>query len=250
MMMVVATLVMVAFFIAKLARGNVDKPGPDGCVGEPVASTVIVLDQSEVVSEQTTNEIVARALAYIQNRVSTNERVSVFKISDISRTALHPSFSRCKPRQDGNRLVEGTKGMKKGFERDFLQPLQAALSTPPTNGKESPIAQALIDVSLSHYLRGERSSLLVFSDLMEHTPSKFSLYPCTDSSSVIAHFRDSRKGAQERPKFTNTSVYLHVIPRMDLPRPSLQCRDKLWLWFFGDNEGSGAKAEFDYLPGA
>lgn len=244
-----AVVVMLALFGFKLAKSGGAKPGPDGCIGEPTSNTVIVLDHSEAITDQTKAEITARSLAHVR-RAAVNERVTVFAISDISRKSLIPVFSRCKPREDGNRLYESTKGIKKSFEKEFVQPLENALAKPSENGKESPIAQALIDVSLSHYLRGEQNSLLIFSDMMEHTPPKFSLYTCSDPAKTIPQFKESRKGAQERPKFSNAAVYLHVIPRADLPKVGLQCREKLWPWFFGDNEGAGAKFDFDYLPGA
>jgi hypothetical protein len=56
-------------------------------------------------------------------------------------------------------------------------------------------------------------------------------------------------GATERPTFKNTKVYLHIIPRLDIARTTLQCRDSLWVWFFGDNAGDNAGLELDYLPG-
>lgn len=243
-------VVVIAIFIAKLAFGDKPKPGPDGCVGPVAANTVIVLDHSETLTDQTRTEIVARALAHVQAKAQTNERVTVFNVSDLSRKSLVPTFSRCKPQQDGNRMVEDTKGMAKAYRRDFLEPLTKALNVAPSNAKESPIAQALIDVSLTQYLRGQHNTLLVYSDLLEHMPPKFSLYSCSDAGRTIALFRESRRGAQERPKFINTSVYLNVIPRMNVSKASLKCRDQLWPWFFGDNEGAGAKADVDYLPGA
>ncbi|WP_042876621.1 hypothetical protein [Cupriavidus necator] len=249
-LMTIAGGVLLAMVGGKLAVGSKPKSEADGCVGAVTANTVIVFDHSEQLTDQTRAEIVARALAYIRDKTQTNERVTVFNVSEVSRTSLAPAFSRCKPSQAGNRLVEDVRGIEKAYKRDFLEPVTMALSAAPSNAKESPIAQAIIDLSLSQYLRGQRNTLLVFSDLMEHTPPKFSLYSCGDAARTVALFRESRRGAQERPKFANTSVYLNVVPRIDLPKASLKCRDQLWPWFFGDNEGAGAKVEIDYLPGA
>ena len=85
--------------------------------------------------------------------------------------------------------------------------------------------------------------------MLENTP-KFSMYGCTDAKQAVARFRESRKGAQERPQFRNTSVSLNMIPRLDVAKPTLKCRDQVWEWFFGDNEGEGARSDIDYLPGA
>jgi len=240
-----ALLVVVAI---KLAIGTPLKPGLDGCVGKVTANTVIVLDHSETLTEQTRNEIAARALTHVREKSQTNERVTVFYVSDLSKKSLVPAFSRCKQKEEGNRAYEDTRGLEKAFKRGFIEPLQAALKTAPVNGKESPVAQALVDISLTQYLRGERNSLLIFSDMLEHTP-KFSLYTCVDSKRAVALFRESRKGTQERPQFKHTSVSLNMIPRLDVSKQTLKCRDQVWEWFFGDNEGAGARSNIDYLPG-
>lgn len=242
-------LALVAAVGAKLAIGTPAKPGLDGCVGTVTANTVIVLDHSEALPQQTLAEISARALAHVQNKVQLNERVTVFNVSDHSKKELVPTFSRCKPAREGNRAIENTRGLEKAFNETFLEPLQAVLKAEPVGAKESPVAQALIDISLTHYLRGERNSLLVFSDMLENT-SKFSMYGCTDAKQAVTRFRESRKGAQERPQFRRTSVSLNMIPRLDVAKPTLKCRDQVWEWFFGDNEGDGARSEIDYLPGA
>ena len=91
--------------------------------------------------------------------------------------------------------------------------------------------------------------MLVFSDMLENT-SKFSMYGCVDAKQAVTKFRESRKGAQERPHFRRTSVSLNMIPRLEVAKPTLKCRDQVWEWFFGDNEGAGARADIDYLPGA
>lgn len=248
-LMAVAGLAIAALFAFKLAVGDKPKAGADGCVGSVSLETVIVLDHSETLTEQTRNEIVARAMNHVKDRVQVNERVTVFYVSDLSKKSLVPAFSRCKPPQDGNRAYENTKGIAKAYQRDFIAPLEATLKTAPSNAKQSPIAQALIDISLSQYLRGQTNSLLVFSDMLENTP-KFSLYTCSDPQRAVALFRESRKGAQERPKFRHTGVVLNMVPRGDVSKSTLKCRDQVWEWFFGDNEGQGARSEVDYLPGA
>ena len=240
---------LLAVVAMKLVIGTPPKAGPDGCIGSVAASTVIVLDHSETLPEQTRNEIEARAIAHASEKAQANERVTVFTVSDLSKKSLVPVFSRCKPKREGNRAYEDVRGIEKTFKRDFLDPLRNILKTIPGNAKESPIAQALVDISLTQYLRSERNTLLVFSDMLEHT-SKFSLYTCVDAKNAIALFRESRKGAQERPKFQQTSVSLHMIPRNDISKSTLKCRDQVWEWFFGDNQGNWARSDIDYLPGA
>jgi hypothetical protein len=242
-------VVLLAIVGVKLAIGNGPKPDSDGCVGGVTSNTVIVLDHSQQVSVQTREEIVARAMSFIKSKVQRNERVTMFTVSELSKKSLTPVFSRCKPPEDGNRAYEDVRAIEKRFKRDFIDPAQAALAKPPQDSSESPLAQALIDISLSQYLRGDRNSLIVFSDMLENT-KKFSLYKCSVAPESVARFRESRKGALERPKFRNTSVSLNMIPRTDVAKSTLKCRDQVWEWFFGDNEGSRASFEVDYLPGA
>jgi len=249
MLMAGVGVVLLAIVGLKLALGNAPKPGPDGCVAGVTANTVIVLDHSEQLTDQTRAEIVARAMTFIKDKVKTNERVTMFTVSEVSKKSLTPVFSRCKPPEDGHRAYENVREIEKHFKRDFIEPAQAVLANPPRDSNESPVAQALIDISLSQYLRGEHNSLLVFSDMLENT-KKFSLYKCASAPESVARFRESRRGAQERPKFRNTSVSLNMIPRTDISKPTLKCRDQVWEWFFGDNEGSRAAFEVDYLPGA
>jgi hypothetical protein len=247
-LMIGSAIALLAMLGAYASLGKVKKPDSDGCHGVPAGSTVIVLDHSEKVAQQTRDEIVARALSHV-DRLPTNERVTVFKVSELSKRQLEPAFSMCKPAREGNRLYEATKGLEKRYVTKFLQPLTDVLKELPEDGKQSPVAQALLDISLSRYLRSQSNSLLVFSDLLENTP-KFSMYSCKDSQKAVAEFRESRRGGQERPKFQNTHVQLNIVPRADISRATLKCRDQVWAWFFGDNEGTKSASDVDYLPGS
>lgn len=241
-------LLVVAFFGFKMSQDNKPKPGVDNCLGAVTANTVVVLDHSEEVTEQTRQEISARAMAYILDKVKPNERISIFTVSDLSKNALTPIFSRCRPPDEANQFVESKTLVHKRFVESFEKPVQQALTLAPINSKESPIAQALTDISLSQYLRGETNTLLVFSDMLENT-SKFSLYGCQSAATVVSRYRESRRGAQERPAFKNTNVSLNLIPRSDQSKEVFICRDELWKWFFNDNSGSKAGLNVDYLPG-
>ena len=241
-------LVLIAIFAVKLNLDAKPKPGADNCVGPILFNTVVVLDHSERITDQTSDEIIARAMTYIHANVKVNERVSIFTISDLSKAALKPLVSLCRPPDDGNRVTEYLPLIHKRFEQNFEQPIRDVLKLVPGNEKESPIAQTIIDISLSQYLRGSANTLLIFSDMLENT-AKFSLYRCTSGGDAIPQYRASRRGAKERPDFKNTKVVLNLIPRLNQGQGTLQCRDQLWTWFFGDNSGAQAGLSFDYLPG-
>lgn len=248
----IAVAFLVLFAAIKISIGSPKKSDEFGCIGPVSKNTVIVIDHSDQMTEQTRAEIVARSLRYVNEITKPNERVSVFNISEVSKKFLVPSFSMCKPKHEGSRLTEGVASMEKRFKKEFIDPLTSALNVQSGNSKESPLAQSLIDISLTQYLRGDKNSVLIFSDMLEHVPGKFSMYPpqaCRDQASTVRQFRDSRKGAIERPTFKNTFVQLNIVPRTDVPRSVIICRDQLWTWFFGDNEGATAGVSPDFLPG-
>ena len=242
-------IVVLAFFFAvKVSVGSRPTPGTDNCVGTSVASTVILFDRSEEISAQTLDEIEARALAHIRDHVQLNERVTLFNVTDLSKRSLKPIVSLCRPPDSGSRLTENPRLIQKQYEERFIAPIKLALNTLPGSTPESPIAQAVTDVSLSVYLKAQSNSLLIFSDMLENS-SAFSLYRCASAADVIARYRESRRGAKERPAFHSTKVYLNLIPRLRQTAETLKCRDTLWTWFFGDNDGPGAGLEMNYLPG-
>jgi hypothetical protein len=243
-------LVLLAFFAYKVAQDAQQKVvGPDLCVGLPTRNTVVVLDHSEQIADQTRYEIAVRAWTHIVKNVQLNERLSIFTVSDDSKRSLQPIIQPvCRPREDGNRFTENVELIRKRFKERFEKPVRAALATAPHDTKESPIAQTLTDLSLTEYLRGTSNTLLVFSDMLENT-SRFSLYQCASTGDVIERYRQSRQGATERPTFKNTAVILNIIPRLDQSKETLKCRDRLWTWFFGDSTGPNARLAVDHLPG-
>lgn len=240
--------VLIVAFLFKVSHESRPKPGPDNCIGPVTRSTVVVLDHSEETSDQTQLEVTARVLQHILNKVEVNERVTVFHITEVSKRNLAPAFSACRPPSSGNRLIERVQTIEEHFDRQFVEPLTKSLQVRPTESAESPIAHAIIDISLSEYLRSDNNTLLIFSDLLENT-QRFSLYGCTDDKGVVQRFRESRRGALERPSFKNTQIVLNIIPRFNIGRMSLACRDYFWNWFFGDSEGKGAGVMIQHLPG-
>lgn len=240
--------VLIAILIAKIILDKKPKPGPDNCVGQVTSNTVMVLDHTDRLPDQTREEIVNRAWKHIREHVKVNERVSIFTVSDLSKKSLKPVVSLCLPPDDGNRAIENVALIRKRFQENFEQPIRKALSIEAGMAHQSPIAQAIMDISLSQYLRGSSNSLLIFSDMLENT-ERFSIYRCTNGVDVISRYRESRRGALERPAFENTRVILHLIPRFSLSKGELACRDRWLNWFFGNNGGEKGSFEQDYLPG-
>lgn len=244
----IVALLLASLFLFKISLDKKQKPDIDNCIDPVSINTVILIDHTEQISDQTRDEIVARAMNHIHENVKQNERVSIFTISDLTKKSLRPIVSLCRPASDGNRVIENVQSIHKKFHERFEQPIRTALMEIPNESSESPIAQAITDISLSNYLRGESNSLLIFSDMLENTHS-FSLYGCKSSADLINRYRESRLGAKERPDFINTKISINLIPRLNQLKGTLECRDKLWPWFFGNDSGPQAGLTIDELPG-
>jgi hypothetical protein len=251
-----------AFLGLLIALKTILPPKPI-CDPDVKSKTVILIDHSEAVASQTLDTIVERAWALVENETRDGELVSVFNLSKLSRNELRPTFSACKPRKEGSRSTEDVKRIKREFEEKFKKPLRAELSASMSGSDESPIAQALIDLSLSDlYFRStDVTRLAIFSDFIENSPG-FSMYKCQDASKTIDQFRASRLGSVERPTFRNADIRRNIIPRHNASKSTLQCVQKFWPWFFGDNQGSCKRKvcdaqgkcdvvclDLDYLPG-
>jgi hypothetical protein len=224
------------------------KPDERNCVAPISRKTVFVIDQSDAIPSQTITEIRNRALQTVANDVQANELVSVYLVSDEARTRLTAIFSACKPEQQGSELTEDVKAIKRRFKENFQKPLEAALSLHPPKSVASPLAEVIVDLSLSDHLRAPDNRLVVFSDMMQNS-SNTSLYQCADAKSAIANYREHRSGAVQRPTFKNTDVRLNFIPREGVGPEVAACRTGFWSWFFGDNEGPNSNLATDYLPG-
>ncbi|MDR5757794.1 hypothetical protein [Caballeronia sp. LZ035] len=244
----VSAILLMGFLVAS----KLMKPAPldaKGC-GQTIASkTVIVLDTSDGVPVQTHQEIIDRVKNRIDKKVQDGDLVSVFTISALSKKSLVPAFAYCKPRRIGNALKESTRILERTYLMKFQKPLEAAIRAPIQGSMESPIAQSLVDLSLSDYVRSNgNTTLIVFSDMMEYT-DRFSLYNCDSGSLAIKSFRDSRGAAVARPTFHNVDIEINIIPRIGTTAAVGRCRDTFWAWFFGDDEGPSARFTPSNLPG-
>lgn len=249
--LLIAVLVVAAMAAVFVSHAASNRPKPDArnCISPIQAKTVFVIDQSDSIPDQTADEIVKRIGSVIDADVQANELVSIFQVTDGARQNLKPIFSYCKPAADGNELTENTRIIKQRFKTQFEEPLRKALASRPPVSKTSPIGEILIDISLMDELRSDRSRLVVFSDLMQNSPST-RMYGCASKDQAIAQFHAQRAGAVERPTFKNAEIRLNIIPRQGIGQAAVQCRDGFWTWFFGDNSGpNSALAKPEYLPG-
>jgi hypothetical protein len=90
---------------------------------------------------------------------------------------------------------------------------------------------------------------LIFSDMMENTPPRFTLYGCTDPDKAIKQYQAASVGHVGRPEFKNTNVSVNVIPRDNKYASTVDCRNRFWTWFFEGTSGSQNHIHLDPLPG-
>ncbi len=226
---------------------------PESCNQKIDSKTVILIDHSEDVATQTIAEIVNRSMEFIESSsVKEGELISIFAITQESKKNLKPIFEGCKLRSEGNQAIENVKKVKRDF-LTFKKNLEKELSVPIAGSNESPIAQALTDLSLDHrrFKSASNTNLIIFSDMMENTNSpKFTLYGCASGKDAIANYTKIKSGSQVRPKFENVEVKINLIPRKGLSKEVVSCRDMYWNWFFGDTTcKSSSCVEPKYLPG-
>ena len=233
-------------------------PPPDnpetGCARTVPGKTVFLIDHSEAITTQTQREIKDRAENFIKDEVAEGELVSVFYLNDLAAKKLTPKFQHCKPPKTGNPIYLKPGTIQKKFRQSFLEPLADVLSAPMTGSATSPIAQAIIDVSLSEsLLHTPKATLIIFSDFIENTPA-LSLNKCQDPREAIEAWKKHNGGATinatGRPTFKRLRVQAHYIPRRLQPENSTKarsCRNTFWNWFFGNNDG-GSYTPSD-LPG-
>jgi hypothetical protein len=247
------------FVVAVMAyaawSGQQEKPNPENnCFKHISGKMAILIDKTDIIPIQTQTEIQNRAWDAIQEHSKMGDLISVYEITQNSLQNLKPSFQMCRPKSgdDASELTENVKNIDKKFKEQFEKPLLNILSGNTGQAQNSPIAEAINDINLSKNLRdAEYGRILLFSDLMQHS-SNVSTYGCKSPDDAISHFKQSRQGSSQRPTFNNTIVELHIIPRPKMSETEVACRDKFWLWFFGDMRGEPEKVRLirNDLPGS
>lgn len=247
---VVGGLIFAALGAGLIYQAQKPRPNRDTlCVGQSDRSTVIVLDWTDHVSVQTQNEIVSRVTATVRDEVAAGENVAVFTVDDLSRRSLAPKFDKCKPDVTGSALTQNTTAIRQQAKRQFDDELLKVLRAPVTSAAQSPIAEAIIDLSQTRYLRAVTSNrLMVFSDLIQNT-AQASVLSCVDGQTLIENFSRSQAAGTPRPSFKQVDVRLNVVPRSGLNQAGVDCRTRFWNWFFGDNSGPDARLMYLPLPG-
>lgn len=231
---VLVPLIAVAFYLFK--------PIDSSQCDTPSHNILVILDFTGQPS-LATSEIINRIQLLFERTVS-GDRFAIFDTR-----ADRPIFEVCRsPLSFATR--EDTK-------RQLTQIVSSALSAIEVSSPESlpqlaksrrqKISRKITDLSLTSYMRADKNSLHLVSDLLEDNPAAFERL-CEPMARATQNFRAERRGGMEQPEFLNTHVYLHLVPRQDINAQSLNCRDKYWRWLLANTSGSSAGLSIEYLP--
>lgn len=235
---------------AKLLKGHDDVDKTTNCPKAGIADKfVIVIDKTDNILEQTRAEIVSRSWNAIKDPavVPVGGQVSIYEITPDNSAGLTPIVQVCKPKESANPVTESQRLVDRKFRDQFEKPLLDALNREVTVAGSSPVAEAVADIQVSSSLSGARQArMLVFSDLLQNSPNA-NVYKCTNPDAMIEQFKNGRGGISQRPQLVDSFVELHVIPRAGVTPAMAACRDKFWLWFFGDMRGDAAHSGLKVL---
>ena len=192
------------------------------CLDKIEQKHIFIIDKSSPMSLQTQEEIISR-IKQQASEIKREDFISIYQITSKSLAQLEPIFQVCKT--DTN------------FEKNLLQKVQTSIYSNFDNTLTSPLAEALLDINLSHHpMDAQRTNIYIYSDLLQNS-QHLSLVRTTQLSDAINQFKASRLGGVQRPTFINTFVYLHIIPRTQLSEQLVKNRNGFWIWFFGDMRG-------------
>lgn len=194
----------VAIVLGAYAWKSLSRPiiGPDNCIYEDkkllrrtvTDQTVIVVDQSETLSDSHKRQVRAKLVEYLADDklLPVNSRVILYTFgkNDFERSGagqrLTPAPALCKPPSTGNVVIENEKKIAKTFYDRFVVPMYAAIeqSMGIALGERSPILEMIQYVSRSQDISEVPGShhtkhLIIVSDLLQHSESVSHYKPWT-----------------------------------------------------------------------
>jgi hypothetical protein len=218
------------------------------CEKQPEGKVVIIIDQTDKVTDLQQQELKVRVARFIGNQkeksslvdraansnkpdTPINSLVSVFYVRS-NYKEIKPEFVGCRiPTGDEtNPIVANSYDAQKNYEIKFLNPLTKTLKIEATPDKASPILETLSAISRTNYFSPlgagkSKTKVLIFSDMIQH--GDFSLYGCNDMKSLP----DNNLAKIVRESFRSADVYLNIIDRDkqdSLNLPNNQCLTGFW----------------------
>ncbi len=218
------------------------------CETSPSAKLVIIIDQTDKVTDLQQQELKSRVSKFVNNLkekssltydparlkeldAPVNTLVSVFYVRS-NHKEIKPEFVGCRlPNgSDTNAVTADPTANKKEFDSKFFGPLSKTIRIESQPDKASPILETLSAISRTNYFsplgQGKpKTRVLIFSDLIQH--SDISLYGCVDSKSIP----DSQLIRNVRESYKTAEVYLNIIDRDKADSanlPSKQCLSIFW----------------------
>lgn len=227
------------------------KQGANLCTGEPGGNVVILIDYSDDIKETTHKAMKDRIEKLVSDgtKIRPNDRVSVFLLTD-NLSKVEPVFDFCSPITGGNPLISNPE-IQAVFQSFFQKKLKDGVSQKPKAVQSSPIIEMISTIGRTSYFNENRRSLIIFSDLLQHSKDSVSLYTAcsgggSPSEKAQAAALTYRRNAQSYPPIQlgrDVHVELHQIPRPEQKNLQQACLTSFWQDVFGLSVPS-----FDPLP--
>jgi len=150
-------------------------------LNEPITGhTAILIDRTDPLNSKQTRWL-KKEIIRIKVDLKTNEKLSIFLITNASDSFLRPIFSLCSPGsgKDANPLYENPKRIRKKFEAKFGKPLETALDplTKGTSYQESAIFETIKNLTdesdFSQKINNRK--IIIVSDMLQNVAA-FSHY--------------------------------------------------------------------------
>jgi hypothetical protein len=214
---------------------------------KPVPQYVILIDQSEPLSETQKKYTYKFIEDLIFNGLQSGDMISLFTFHKDKYYALEPIICLCKPQAKSNLIYENPRKIREYLEQHFLNPLGQILNEELSKsfGLESPILEAIQSVSRSREIdRNDKGRhMIIISDLLQHTPM-YSMY--RDEITDFDNFgRSNHKYSSEiQPDLSGWDITIIYLLRNNAKEiQSSNDHIKFWLQYFQKSGATVSKVE-------
>jgi hypothetical protein len=246
-LIVLALAALVAFGYFQLTRQKkTDLDRATLCpISGPLGVSVVLVDTSDDLPKTTQQEV----LQILDDQIiglPAYHKLDI-RILDIENNKSRSLFSKCNP-GDGTGLSEWTDNPNIARERwieSFRKPAREALkgSMGASSAKSSPILGAMQDIAIDQFtpqnVRNVPKSLLVISDMLEHTRD-YSQYPSAGDLSYD-RYRKSAAYPRYRTDLYGTGVSFYYVQRLT-PKIDSARHMQFWRDWAVDNRGTFVRA--------
>ena len=230
---------IISLLIASWSDPAASSP-PESSCGEgrvPGHAVIVLIDYTDRIAEAALMEA-AHALHRYRDELKQDDRLTVLALyasASNQDAVLDSIFSACKPQppETANRWIQNPRKIKERYEAAWNTPLTeiaSVLSQFNSNrAATSPLLQVLEQIANASEFKGQQRTLVLFSDLLEHT----ALYSMYDGAPDFQALRDKRFAwAHIEGLFQNTDVHITRLANPERSRHQTPAVERFWLNYF------------------